>query len=394
MTELTISSAQVQRERSAALRTAMAAADIDAWITSLPSNTQYATGYRSATLAVGEPPSCVAVATADRTVLCAPVAEWPAAVVDAEFPAADFLGYGNFNFDRIDSSPGPEPGLPGLSAAVRQAIGELLPAGARVAVDEALDPAIRAELAETFPALHLVDSGDWVWSFRSIKSAGELERMARSARLAEAGILAAIESAATGCTETELMAVVGSTMLAGGGLPQFLVVTSGPRSAHSDAYAGPRRLRRGDLVRFDVGCTVDGYWSDIGRTAVVGEPDALQATRYAAILAGEQLELELARPGLTAAELFHRAVDEVARNGLSPYRRHHCGHGIGLDVYESPIVNPAGDLPLRAGMTLCVETPYYELGWGGMMVEDTIVVTDSGCTALTGAGRELSVITR
>src|SRR5690606_2044931 len=139
-------------------------------------------------------------------------------------------------------------------------------------------------------------------------------------------------------------------------------------SAFSDAYATDRRLAVGDLVRFDVGCTLEGYWSDIGRTAIVGEADALQRSRYEAILAGEQAQLDAARPGLTAAQLFNLAVETVERHGLTPYRRHHCGHGIGLDVYERPIVSAAADQPLETGMTLCVETPYYELGWGGMMV--------------------------
>jgi Xaa-Pro aminopeptidase len=169
-------------------------------------------------------------------------------------------------------------------------------------------------------------------------------------------------------------------------------VTGGERSALADAAPTGRRLRPGDLLRFDVGCVLDGYWSDVGRTAVVGDPTAKQARRYNAIYAGEQAQLEAARPERSARELFDIAVEAVEARGLSPYRRHHCGHGIGSEVYEPPIIGPSSDIPLRAGMTFCFETPYYELGWGGMMVEDTVVITETGSEMLTRSDRTLRVI--
>ena len=181
-------------------------------------------------------------------------------------------------------------------------------------------------------------------------------------------------------------------MAAGGGTPRFTVVTSGPRSALSDARPTERELRHGDLLRLDVGCTVDGYWSDIGRTAVVGEANDLQASRYGAILAGEQAQLEMVRPGITAADLFDVAVSTVEASGLEPYRRHHCGHAIGTEVYERPVIAPGSSTVLEPGMEFCVESPYYEIGWGGMMVEDALVVTADGAEVLTISDRSLRVI--
>jgi Xaa-Pro aminopeptidase len=93
-----------------------------------------------------------------------------------------------------------------------------------------------------------------------------------------------------------------------------------------------------------------------------------------------------------AADLFALAVDVTQRRGLAPYRRHHCGHGIGLDAYEAPIVGPDDDGTLEEGMTFCFETPYYELGWGGMMVEDAVVVTVDGARALTTLSRGLTEV--
>jgi Xaa-Pro aminopeptidase len=171
-----------------------------------------------------------------------------------------------------------------------------------------------------------------------------------------------------------------------------VVSTTGPRTALADAPATRRSWRPGELARFDVGCTVDGYWSDIGRTAVLGGPDRLQASRYAAILAGEQAQFAAARPGVTTAQLFDVAVAAVEAGGITPYRRHHCGHGIGQSVYEAPIISSGVDRPLVAGMTFCFETPYYEVGWGGMMVEDLVQVTGGGLRVLTGSDRGLRVV--
>ncbi|MGH9100623.1 MAG: M24 family metallopeptidase, partial [Acidimicrobiales bacterium] len=91
-------------------------------------------------------------------------------------------------------------------------------------------------------------------------------------------------------------------------------------------------------------------------------------------------------------ELFAAAVTEVERHQLIPYRRHHCGHGIGLEAYEPPLIGPTVDQALEPGMVLCFETPYYELGWGGMMVEDTVVITDNGCELLSVSDRSLRVV--
>jgi Xaa-Pro aminopeptidase len=74
------------------------------------------------------------------------------------------------------------------------------------------------------------------------------------------------------------------------------------------------------------------------------------------------------------------------------YRRQHCGHGIGLSIYEPPVIAPDVDAALEDGMTFCFETPYYELGWGGMMVEDTVVITEDGIEMLCSGRRDLLVV--
>lgn len=382
---------QLDEARRGRLVAALAAAEFDGWLAGSIANVRYGAGHQYAAAALGEPTGYALLVAGDDARLCAPISQYAVATGDAGRFAGRLCMFGTFYFEGADA-PDPSESAGSLAEAVVAAVAELGLQRARIGHDADVPGDVLTALATAYPALRLIAANGWGEQVRSVKLAPEIELLERAAQLAEDGVARAIAAAAAGTTERQLMAIVGATMLEGGGLPAFLVVTSGPRSAFSDAYATDRPLAVGDLVRFDVGCTLDGYWSDIGRTAVVGEPDALQRERYVAILAGEQAQLDRARAGMPAAELFDLAVTTVEQHGLAPYRRHHCGHGIGLDVYERPIVNASTEQPLAAGMTLCVETPYYELGWGGMMVEDTIVVTDDGIRCLTRTSRELAVI--
>lgn len=227
---------------------------------------------------------------------------------------------------------------------------------------------------------------------RAKKLPAELKLLRRAARLAELGIEAGIAAAGRGVTDKEVANTVAATMAAGGGMPRNVTVVGGLRSALSDALSTERPLEAGDLLRFDVGCSYYGYQSDIARSAVIGEPTELQALRFAALLAGLERAFELARDGARASDIFSAVVATVEKKGLAPYRRHHVGHAIGMSVYERPVIAPSDTSVLTAGSTFCLETPYYEPGWGGMMVEDTGVITQEGFKLLTGIERTLRIV--
>lgn len=381
----------VEQERVARLRRLLAESDLDAWLPATLAGVRYATGHQYAALTLGEVPGAAAVVTAEDAVLCAPAGEWAAATYDAGDLAQQVRPYGSFHYRSRDGG-GPGAPEPDLATALVRTLTDLGLTRSRVGHDLGLSPQVLAEVGRALPDVELVDGAVWGLGLRRTKTPGEIALLAASARLASDGIAAAIALARTGMTERELMAEVGRVMLAGGGLPSFLVVTAGERSAHADAWATDRPLRAGDLVRFDVGCTLDGYWSDVGRTAVVGEPSAEQVERYAAIRAGEDEQLAMLRGGVAARDVFRTAVEVVERGGVTPYHRHHCGHAIGLEIYEPPFVTATSEDLLEPGMVLCLETPFYELGWGGMMVEDTVLVTEDGYERYTDADRDLVVI--
>lgn len=373
------------------LRAVLTDGGLDALLLTTPESVSYATGYVSVGSLVFRGWRGAALVTADGVLLVVPAADL-AAAVDAGVPVDRVVTFGRFFFESTDHGPLAEaadahPGLPGALATAARRAG--LRPGDTVGVE---DLAGNAGPAAALGAVDPVEAGPALAAARAVKLAPEVELLGYGARLVEAGIDAALAAAGEGITEIEMAGIIGATIAAGGGQARFVVSTTGPRTALADAPATHRAWRTGELARFDVGCIVDGYWADIGRTAVLGGPDALQASRYAAILAGEQAQFAVARPGVTAGQVFDGAVAAVQAGGISPYRRHHCGHGIGQSVYEVPIIAPGVDTVLAEGMTFCFETPFYEVGWGGMMVEDLVCLTRDGLRVLTGSDRSLRVV--
>lgn len=372
-------------------------APFDAFLAVSPANVFYASGYRSTAGELFPAHRMVAVIGTDCARLVLPVAD-SAPAADAGVDPATLVAYGRFYFESTDGAAIPTKLVdqhPDWVAALRTAVDAAGLGSATLGVDDAAlgDHGV-AIVGDALPDATIVPASAWAYQVRANKLEGEAELLARAARLAENGISAALAVADEGWTEKQIAAVVASTMVAGGGSPRFIVVTAGQRSALADAFPTDNPWRPGDLLRFDVGCVLDGYWSDMARTAVLGEPTPLQRRRYDQLAAGESEQLEHIRPGIKASELFDVAMKTVIDSGFGPYRRQHCGHGIGLEVYEPPVLNPAGDTVLEPGMVFCLETPYYELGWGGMMCEDTVIVTEDGHRRFTMSSRELRVIER
>jgi Xaa-Pro aminopeptidase len=168
-------------------------------------------------------------------------------------------------------------------------------------------------------------------------------------------------------------------------------IAFGRRGGHGNVMKRTARLGMDTLIRFDVGCMVEGYTSDIARNFTPQEPSARTRALYDAVLHGEDVAVAALRPGATAAQVFEAGVQAIRASGIPEYNRHHIGHAVGLEVYDAPTLMPDNDTPIEAGMVFEVETPYYELGFGGLQPEDTVVVTENGGEYLTSISRGLEV---
>ncbi|MFE0752488.1 M24 family metallopeptidase [Inquilinus sp. NPDC058860] len=367
------------------------AADLDVVIGLTPESVHYLSGYKSMAHDTDRHHAMAAVATRERCMLVAPAVDFGPALEVVPDPG-DIRTFGRFRFD---SEPGAAPALPkpfeGFAAALTDGLASLGRIGT-VGVDDTPGGPVAAALAAAHPGIRFGPARDLLLRARSIKLAEELDLLARVTALAERSLMQAVAAAKAGMTEWEIAAAITHGIVGGGGVPGFVVVTSGERSALADAYPSGRRLQPGDLVRFDIGCSVDGYWADMARTAVVGTPDARVRQSFEAVEAGTRFAVETVRAGMAAGELFDRTVAHVRQQGLPGFERHHIGHGLGLECFEAPVLAPRSDAILEEGMVLCLEAPLYVLGWGGMMVEETLALTGDGVRMLTRSATGLIAI--
>lgn len=260
--------------------------------------------------------------------------------------------------------------------------------------ERGLDPALADRLRETLPDLELVPAAAAFREIRMVKSANEIERMTEAVRVTEQSIYEAAHQAREGMSEKEMCLAFDLGQVKRGAEPNMNHVGFGRSAALGMTNVPEDRLKKGDMIRFDVGCLYKGYLTDMSRTFSFGEPGDKFRTYYNAILKGQDRALELIRPGKIASEIFDEAVSEVREMGIPHYGRQHVGHGIGLGLggYDRPTISPGDHTALEADMVLCIETPYYELGWGSVQVEDMIVVTQDGYRRLTSVPRELQVL--
>jgi Xaa-Pro aminopeptidase len=192
--------------------------------------------------------------------------------------------------------------------------------------------------------------------------------------------------------ERELIAEFDRAVVTDGGVPvASMCIGGGPRSALSNCQAGERPLAAGEVIRFDGGVRYRWYRSDIARIAALGDPGERVRRYYGALRAGAERAMEAIKPGVRTADIFRIAMDTVRREGIPHYERSHVGHGIGINNYDAPDLAPKSDEVIEEGMVLCVETPYYELGWAGLQLENTVVVRAHGAEPLVSLDNELRI---
>ena len=276
--------------------------------------------------------------------------------------------------------------------ALAEAIEEQGLAGGAIGVDErGPNRTLIAMLEELLPSTAFKPAADLLRQIRMVKTPAEHKRLEQTLRITEAAFLASIAAIHDGVTERELKRVFDTAIVAAGATPAFALVRFGRGIALGQVQPGDTKLERGDTIFYDIGCTYNGYRSDIGRVVCFDAPDARLEELYAASKAGQERAFGTMRPGVTASTVFHAAVD-VIREQIPWYERHHVGHGIGVEFYDAPVLSPGVETPLEAGMVFEVETPYYELGYGGTFIEDTVIVRDDGVERLTRLDRDLHVV--
>jgi Xaa-Pro aminopeptidase len=194
-----------------------------------------------------------------------------------------------------------------------------------------------------------------------------------------------------GMTEVELAARIDFLLRRRStDVPPFKsIVASGERASLPHATPTERIIRKGDLVTMDFGASVDGYCSDLTRTVVVGKASDKQREVYDVVLEANLKAEAGIRAGVKGSEADGLARRHIESKGYGERFGHSLGHGVGLEVHEEPRLSLKNDKPLEKGMVATVEPGIYIPGWGGVRVEDIVVIESDGCRVLPRADKRL-----
>ena len=254
---------------------------------------------------------------------------------------------------------------------------------------------------ETIAARHL----DIAWrstervveEARMIKDASEIETLRDAAGRLDRVMPGVLASVRAGATERHVAGVIEAAMREAGyeRMAFDTIVASGPHSALPHYRAGTRVLAAGDLLVLDFGGVLDGYCCDLTRTVSIGAPSREARRVYDAVRDAHAAAVAAVRPGIEASTVDAAARDVLRERGLGEAFGHGTGHGLGLDVHEEPRVGrprpDAPDVALAPGMVFTIEPGAYLPGFGGVRIEDDVLVTATGCELLTRIPRELLV---
>jgi Xaa-Pro aminopeptidase len=270
-----------------------------------------------------------------------------------------------------------------------------------------LGPGTGAAAADDAPSL--VPTERVVESARLRKDASEIATLREAAALLPAVFERVLGEVQAGRSERQVAARI-DWVLKDAGFERTAfetIVASGPNGALPHARPGARRLQQGDLVVLDFGGVYDGYCVDLTRTVSVGQPDAEARRVYAAVVEAHAAGVDASRPGATTRGIDRAARGTLERLGLGDAFGHGTGHGLGIEVHEEPWLRrtpppapdgvepaspPPEDVVIESGMVFTIEPGAYLPGWGGVRLEDDVLVTENGPEFLTHVARELAVV--
>jgi Xaa-Pro aminopeptidase len=223
---------------------------------------------------------------------------------------------------------------------------------------------------------------------RLIKSAEEIEKLRQAAILGLEGYHVILEALRPGVTEKEMVVELEIfwKRAGGSGVAFSPIVAFGENSSKPHYHPSDRVLAPNEAVLIDIGVTLDHYHSDMTRVYFFGKPDPKVEEIYAIVKEAQARALQLCKPATSIRDLDAAARDYITEKGFGEQFVHSLGHGIGLEVHEAPRVYKEGpdvDLQLQPGMVITIEPGIYLPGLGGVRIEDTVVITESGHLNLT-----------
>jgi Xaa-Pro aminopeptidase len=246
-------------------------------------------------------------------------------------------------------------------------------------------------LKSLLPNCLLVPTEDLVESLSVKKDKGEIEKIREAVRITDQVFFEILDFIKPKVREQDVAAEIEYRFKRRGSTNPFYetIVASGKRSALPHGVASGKRIHKGDLVTLDMGATYDGYTADLTRTVVMGKANKRQKKVYNIVLKAQKQALSKIKPKMRACDLDKVSRGIIKRAGYGKYFGHGLGHGIGLVIHDNPAINPRNQQLLERGMVITIEPGIYIPNWGGIRIEDDVLVTKRGCEILTQADKSL-----
>ncbi len=233
-----------------------------------------------------------------------------------------------------------------------------------------------------------------VSSLRREKADYEKERIIRAQRIAEAAFEHILTFIKPGVTEKEIRLSLEFYMLKNGAdaLSFETIAVSGKNTSMPHGVPTDKKIEPGDFITMDYGAVVDGYHSDMTRTLAVGRVTGKMAEVYDTVLGAQLACLDILAPGLSCSDADKAARDYIENAGYGDFFTHSTGHGVGIDIHESPALSSRSSRILSRGDVVTDEPGIYIPGEFGVRIEDMVFITDSGCENLTKCEKSLIIL--
>jgi Xaa-Pro aminopeptidase len=250
------------------------------------------------------------------------------------------------------------------------------------------------EIQTRLPEAELVDVTSATNEIRMIKDKEEIENMRKGIEICDLAFTHILDFIRPGITEKDIGLELEIFMKRQGAerIKPNHVIASGPRSCLPHGQATDRVIEVGDFVKMDYGAIVNGYFSDFTRTVVVGDPSEKQLEIYNIVRRAQEESLKAIGPGKTCRELDEVGRGIIREAGYGGNFGHSLGHSLGLAIHEQPAMRATDETVLQEGMVITVEPGIYIPGFGGVRIEDLVVITKDGHVNFTKSTKDLQVI--
>lgn len=250
-------------------------------------------------------------------------------------------------------------------------------------------------LQKALPAANFVDASKLFAELRLYKDRDDLAKMRKAAEIAEKALIETLKTVKVGQTEKEIANELLVQLYRKGSdqqLPFMPIVASGANTANPHATPSDRKLKGNEFLLFDWGAGFEGYFSDITRTFIVGQPTEEMQTIAETVQRANHAAYANGKAGMTAGEVDKLARDEIEKSGYGSYFTHRTGHGLGMEAHEAPFIFAGNPQILKKGMVFTIEPGVYLPEIGGVRIEDDVVVSADGLQSLTSLPREVMTI--